>query len=193
MLSVLGWTLAWILVLTGVVLVAVLSIPVRISADLNTEREPKLRAKIAIVGGLIPIPISSSSRSEKQESAEHKPKHKHKKKTKTASLRRIIKAGPRLIAQLFSRIKFERLSANIAYGFRDPSETGVLFGMLSPLTYGVGFLRRSDIVLRPNFDAAAFDGTAKASLRFTPIAMLPPLIEFAWSAYLGPNLARAVR
>ena len=191
MLAALAWLLAVILVLAIALVLAVVCTPVRLSADVDTARTPALRGKVALFGGLVPIPISTSSRPSKPPEEDTPKRKSGKKKKSKVSIRRMLKAGPRLVAQLLSRIRFEQLSADLVYGFRDPADTGMLFGLLAPVTYGASAVRNSDIHLSPDFDGAVLEGTGSAALRVTPITLVPPLMGFAWSVFVAPKFAGA--
>ena len=69
----------------------------------------------------------------------------------------------------------------------DPAETGLVFGLLTPLIYGA----RSDTVrldVRPDFDRLCAEGHLDAIVQITPVRLVPVALRFGWA-----NLKRQFR
>ena len=67
-----------------------------------------------------------------------------------------------------------------------PAETGQIFGMLTPVLYGVSNLRKIDVRIRPVFDQAAFSGHAAMVISVVPAMLVPPFLRFGWASF-GPG------
>ena len=103
-------------------------------------------------------------------------------------VRRLLRAGPRLVGGVLRQIRLERLHVTARFGLGDPAETGQLFGMLAPVAYAPQWLgsKAVSVVLTPVFEARCLSGAAEGALAVTPIRLLPPGLVFVWRVF-GPG------
>ena len=66
------------------------------------------------------------------------------------------------------------------------SDTGQIYGLISPFLYSGNGLERVQISAEPVFDDTVFKGRAMLELAIVPIALLPPVVRFGWTLY-GPT------
>jgi hypothetical protein len=101
---------------------------------------------------------------------------------------RLARAVPRLLGDLLGHLRVDRIDAVCEFGFDDPCDTGVVFGLLSPLAHIVPSVSPAHVELRPVFEVACLSGDIDATVRVTPVRLIPPAVRFAWRA-LGPGRA----
>lgn len=89
---------------------------------------------------------------------------------------RVLNAVPEALSTALRRVRIDRLRLRAVFGFDDPADTGQVFGLLTPLVYGLPW-ERVDIGVEPDFDGRRFDGSAEISLHFTPIAVAWPVLR----------------
>lgn len=182
-LVVLTWALGALLFL----LLAVFLTPLRI--ELLAVRDEALHFEFALrpLGRIGPrISLTDGSRKKKK-----KPKStiKGRKKRSTRWQRNptdIMHAVIRLLADVVKQIRIERASLDLRFGYGDPGDTGQVFGMLTPIMYGLGETGRADIRVVPVFDRAELTGRAALDVSFIPLLMLRPFAQFGWSM-IGPR------
>lgn len=181
-LQVLGWGL--LLLLLSVVLLVALPMRVALNGELGEVR--RLRVTLGLLGGVVPsIALYDSD----------KPKRPRKnKEKKKAQRRKLLKGGgslgmatefPTLLRELLQRVHLEKLHLRGRFGLGDPADTGAVFGMLTPLIYGLSG-RRAVIELRPDFGDVCLEGRLEAGIRLTPIAFVPPILRYVWRVF-GPR------
>jgi hypothetical protein len=197
MLEILLWTIAAILILAFSAVASVLCMPIRISFMFDTHNRPAFSFKMAPFGGLLPIVLTSErwkKRSTKQRTKAASNKSRKALHQNVAALApRILRELPELISKVVSRVKLERVDANIRFGLSDPANTGILYGALIPLLQLIGVSERSYIVLKPDFGNEIFDGSGHMATRFVPIALIAPMLGFAWVTMVLPRLSGVFR
>lgn len=99
-----------------------------------------------------------------------------------------IPAGiPAAVRGVLREIRIVRLWANGAFGLGDPADTGLVYGLLTPLIYGArGNAVRLNV--RPDFDRLCAEGDLDAIVQVTPVRLVPVAARFAWA-----NLQRRFR
>ena len=95
--------------------------------------------------------------------------------------RNVASEAFRLVLSLLHLVDFKRINVDADIGLGDPADTGQLFGLLTPLIYGVG----ADISVRPVFDRACLNGMCEVTFKVTPVALLLPFARFGWQIF-GP-------
>jgi hypothetical protein len=176
------------LVLVLALLVLVLATPVKL--QLAFQARPHRRATVSarLLGGL--TPAMGIYDSEERKPARPPSERKRRKKTKSvmalSRIRRMVAAGPGLLAGLRRPIHVETMTLDAEFGLGDPAETGQLFGMLTPLIYAMPQSPAVSLAVRPNFNERCLRGAADADIRFIPFRFVPPVLRFAWRAY-GPQ------
>lgn len=175
--------------LLGVLLLA-LCAPVRVAAGFDTDTLSGLQFKVDLFGGLISLPGLGEIAPRPEEKAHRSRKVKKPKSGLVpAHFLDMLRAGPKLLSRLSKRISLDRLKARIAFGFPDPADTGIVYGVLSPIVLSARLPERSSFVLQPGFERATFSGRGDIAARFTPILLVSPMIEFAWTAFVKPRLS----
>ncbi|MBR9652178.1 DUF2953 domain-containing protein [Thalassovita aquimarina] len=181
-LQILVWGV--LALLTAIVLLAAL--PLRIALTGEAGAVARLRVTIGLMGGMAPglvVYDSARPRKPRKKKARKKPKRR-KGRTGKGSVR-LAGEFPVLLRGLLRQIRFEEFRLQGRFGLGDPADTGTVFGMLSPILYGLPARRGVTIALAPDFDTACLDGQLRAALRITPITLLPPILRFVWRVF-GP-------
>ena len=179
-------TVLWAVVILFVVVLAVclLVLVMSVRLTLLAETRPKWRArvKLALLCGWVPdIGVYDTSLKKRQKPAADVRKVQAKKKLVK---RRSI--GPRdwigLLSDILRRLRFDHLRVDAKVGLDDPADTGALYGMLCPIVYSLGS-RRAEIHLEPDFQNAGLDARIDTAIEVRPVALIPPLWQFAWRAF----------
>jgi hypothetical protein len=89
---------------------------------------------------------------------------------------RLLRAVPDAGLTALGRIHIDALRLRATFGFDDPADTGEVFGMLTPLVYGLP-AERCDFQIRPDFDRRRFEGSAELSLHLTPLSVAWPVLR----------------
>ena len=191
------WVIAGFLILTSVAALGVLCTPLRVSVEFDTDAKPAFLFKMAVYGGLLPV-VSTTGKRPKGAARETKRRAAPKSRTPTRQNRavyasRMLRNGPRLIARIAARVKFEAVDANISFGLPDPADTGMIYGALTPLVRLVGAAGRSHIALYPDFNDVVFNGHGRIAVRFTPVALIPPMFSFGWNTFVSRQLLGGIR
>ena len=92
----------------------------------------------------------------------------------------------RLAWALLRRAKLEEFQVRTAFGFDNPAETGVVYGLLSPLLM-VASARGLDLECRPMFEESGLRGSFIAKVHVRPLSVAGSLVAFLAS----PSVIRA--
>lgn len=88
----------------------------------------------------------------------------------------------RFIRDILRQIKIRELYIDIKLGLADPADTGVLFGVITPLLIFVGVQKPTiDINIQPDFEQENLQGYAEGGVRVYPIQFIKPLLLFIFS------------
>ena len=197
MLGLVLWTIAGVLIVAFIAAVSMLCIPMRISIIFDAQRQPAFFFKVFLLDGLLPV-ISRT---------EQRRKKNAKKRAKTGSSKsraprrqdvaafapHMLRELPNFVSKVVRRVKLEKVDANFRFGLLDPADTGIVYGALIPLLQLFGASKRSNIVLNPDFSQEVFDGRGHIGARFLPIALIAPILGFAWVTMVLPRLSRVFR
>ncbi len=160
-------------------------LPVRFAMTGEIGAAARLRLTIGLLGGAIPaLTLYDSAKPGKPREKKTQKEPKRRKGWRGKGSARMAGEVPALLRGLLRQIELEEFRLSGRFGTGDPADTGAVFGMVSPLLYGLP-TRRVSIALKPDFDEACLDGRLRAALRITPITLLPPILRFAWRAF-GP-------
>ncbi len=174
--------LSWLIAAFLAIIVLFLALPLRLR--LSFQSDPAMRFFIVVwpFGGVFfPLRIFDSTRRQLA-SAKKKPRKKPDRTRRSRAIRAgAIRQLPTALGQMVSAVHIEKLHIDAEFGLRDPADTGIIYGQLTPLIYAVG----GDITLRPNFSAACLRGAAELSGRVIPIVFLWPVVGLLWHAF-GP-------
>jgi hypothetical protein len=192
-LGALLWLVAGLLILVSVAALGALCTPLRITVAFDTAAKPAFKFKMAVYGGLLPVVSTSGKRSRGSAAKTRRPAEPRSRQSSRLDnagyARRMLRDGPRLICRIASRVKFETVDADISFGLPDPADTGMIYGMLSPVARLVGTAEHSSVSLHPDFNDAALDGHGRITARFTPAALIAPIFSFAWTVFFSPRLS----
>jgi hypothetical protein len=167
------WLVLWVFAALLALLVAALSLPVRIRVNAQSSPRRILVDTIWLGGLTPPIRVIDSDR--------RSAGRKTKARTKSRGLRWKPPRGiPALIGDVLGKFKITQLRAEGEFGFDDPADTGAVFGMLTPLIYGGPQVAGVSVDLRPVFGGRRLAGSLSAAVEVTPAALIPPALRFAW-------------
>jgi hypothetical protein len=197
MLCILLWTTAGVLIAAFIATLSILCAPMRISIMFDTRTRPAFLFKLALFGGLLPVFSTADKQHERSkkgptEAASRKPRIS-KRLNVAAFAARMLLEMPTLISKIFSRVKLERVDANIRFGLPDPADTGIVYGALIPILQLISVPERWNVVLHPDFGNQVFDGRGHMGARFVPVALIAPMLSFAWATMVLPRLSGVFR
>ena len=86
----------------------------------------------------------------------------------------------RLVTRLLRQLKLQRLHLQADFGFDDPSDTGMVYGMLSPLLV-MADVRGFDVHCRPMFLEAGVKGVLGATVQVRPLSVAATVLAFCVS------------
>ena len=92
----------------------------------------------------------------------------------------------RLGLALLRQVKLEEFHARTAFGFDNPADTGVVYGLLSPILM-LATARGLNLECRPMFEEAGLRGAVSATVHVRPLSVVGPLGAFV----LSPSVIRA--
>ena len=184
MLSALLWGLAALL---GLVLVA-LALPIRIAVEAHTTPERRLRLKMALFGGALPLPAVTAgpAAASPERPAPTRRRARRRRGGRRPALRIVAIPVRKVASDLRSGLRLRRLKVDGRVGLGDPADTGRLWGWTAPLLYGLPMPGSAEIALAPAFGGPALEGTleAEGEVRLVPLARLG--LRVLWALY-GPR------
>ena len=92
----------------------------------------------------------------------------------------------RLALALFQQAKVEEFRVRAAFGCDDPADTGVVYGLLSPLLM-IATARGLNLECRPMFEDSGIRGAVSATVHVRPLSVVGALGAFVFS----PSVLRA--
>lgn len=192
------WGALWLLIFALIVFTAILCAPVILGVNINAAEKFTLLVTMAIFGGLSPAFCVYDKRKKAPAEKTKKPARRRKKKKRkqfnfAASTPDIARAAPRFLAKIAARVKIDAINANISFGLPNPADTGVVYGALSPVLLLLNATPGFHISLRPDFRDSTLGGSGRIAVRFTPIALAPPMLGFGWRAFAAPRLSKVIR
>ena len=99
-------------------------------------------------------------------------------------LRRVV----RLALALFRHVTLKEFRLQTAFGFDSPADTGIVYGLLSPLVV-LAEQRGLNVECRPMFLESGLQGAVRAIIHVRPLAVVGALLSFL----LSRPVLRAVR
>lgn len=176
--------LSWVLIGTGVLLVAVLLVPVILHLHVSNASGFAIRLEAQILGSW--GPRVRLTRGPKTGAARMQRHSARQRRVPALRARRLAAALPRLVADILGGIRLASLHVDCEYGFADPADTGQLAGVLMPVSHAVPLPPNIDLSLRPNFARPCLEGELRAAIRMTALGTLVlPALRFAWHVF-GP-------
>ncbi|MCP4384565.1 MAG: DUF2953 domain-containing protein [Hyphomicrobiales bacterium] len=176
----------WIVAAIGVLLIAVVSLPLRIRLRARSTPRGRIQVHVAAFGGFVPaICVIDSDRWR----AKPKREEKDRRTSRTRNISRSLKLArqlPSLLSELIRRFRIFQIRAEGEFGLDDPADTGVVFGLLAPFVYGIPRTSGISLDVRPVFGQPCLSGRLDATVAVSPATLLPPVFRFAWRTF-GPQ------
>ena len=94
----------------------------------------------------------------------------------------------RLVLAFGRRVRFEDVALRVNFGFDDPADTGIVYGLLSPWLV-MATMRGWNVGCWPMFLETGVTGKLQGTIRVRPLAVLGTIIAFL----LSPPVLRAIR
>jgi hypothetical protein len=185
------WFLIILISLAGL-LIFLFSIPLGMSFKLDTDDRPVFKMQVRWLFDLLRKPIVP--RKEKIDLPAKKAKTKPRKKKKSRKV--MVRIIPRLITRsLLARVKkflreilscihIENFQADFSMGTGDPADTGILFGLLSPLVLWFPHSGDFSVFLEPDFSHdPVMRGKSSGQISLIPARLIWALLKFivSWS------------
>ena len=92
----------------------------------------------------------------------------------------------RLAVALLRRAKLEEFQVRTAFGFDSPADTGMVYGLLSPMLM-MATARGLNLECRPMFGEAGLRGAIRATVQVRPLSVVGAVAAFVSS----PSVIRA--
>ena len=92
----------------------------------------------------------------------------------------------RLALSLLRQAKLEEFRVRTAFGFDNPADTGIVYGLLSPLLM-LATTRGLNLECRPMFEESGLRGAISATVHVRPLAVAGSLVAFL----VSPPVIRA--
>lgn len=167
----------------------------RVQADVTWSYcdRAQVKAAVRLLGGVTP-PIlvfdsaweALSSKPETPRGQETRPgRKKQRPEKKRVKPRLVCRALPQLLTDLHKHLDIKEVSGFVRFGFKDPADTGHMFGILAPTFYST--YRRSArlLQLEPDFSGRSLQGRGKLCIAFRPVFVLMSLSRFGWCVFGG--------
>jgi hypothetical protein len=169
------------------VLVALLAIPVEVTFDLRRRETFDGVVTIGWLFGLvhIPIPIDRTKQSEKGtektvakekkkgEKKREKGVHRAKKVLFNRAFRRRL---TRFAEDLFRTITFSGFLFHARIGVGDPADTGMLWGIIGPVSGVLRSVPGADIQIEPEFMQEVFEMQSAGEVLVIPLSLLSVIL-----------------
>ena len=176
---------------------ALLAVPLMLVID--AERVEVLKAKLHIrwLFGLVDIRLPrdrpSSSAHERSGSTESPKSASHRRRKMRMALavlrtRGVARRVVRVTSRVLRRVTLDDLRLHTAFGFDNPADTGVVYGVLAPWLV-LAEQRGLNVECRPMFLESGLRGALHATIHIRPLAVLGTLLAFV----LSRPVLRAVR
>jgi hypothetical protein len=169
--------LSWLLVAILAILLAALLLPWHVRFVGRTA-PPRARVELRLFAGhapAIPIPLGPSKKKDRDA------KHEEEKIRRRKKRKRRIPAGIADLAfGVLEALRLHHIRIAGRIGLEDPADTGILWGYLAPLTYGLSGPGRV-IHLAPDFTGACLDLEASGDVAIRPVRLLRAGAAFGWA------------
>ena len=179
-------------------LAAVLAVPVMLSVDAERVEALKARWHIRWLFGLVnlhwpgdrPAPPTSEPSAIGSPPSKSGRSRRRKARIVIAILRTrgLLQEVARLSLAMVRHVRLQEFRLQTAFGFDNPADTGVVFGVLAPLVV-LAERRGLPVECRPMFLESGLRGALRATISVRPLAVLGALLAFL----LSRPVRRAVR
>ncbi|MFN3171600.1 MAG: DUF2953 domain-containing protein [Hyphomicrobiales bacterium] len=193
-MNTLAFGVLWAMLGAVVLCLVVLALPVRVAVRAQTTPKKKALVELGLLGGVLPsFTIVDSSRKDaskdKQKADKRARKRAKKRDPKSGGSWRSVQVWiggvPALLGDLLNLFHVEHLHAEADFGFDDPCDTGVVFGLLTPVLYGLPSNGVIGVQARPDFSQARLEGRFDATVRLIPLQLVAPIVRYLKSVVIG--------
>lgn len=199
-MNTLAFGVLWTMLGAVVLCLVVLALPVRVAVRAQTTPKKRALVELGLLGGVLPsFTIVDSSRkdasklkdrtNEKQKADKRARKRAKKRDPKHGGSWRSVQVWiggvPALLGDLLNVFHVEHLHAEADFGFHDPCDTGVVFGLLTPVLYALPSNGVIGVQARPDFSQARLEGRFDATVRLIPLQLVAPIIRYLKSVIIG--------
>lgn len=189
-------TLATTLVAIVALVIGVLAVPLRVTVDAEYRDGLTTRWRLGWLWWLVDVGPGRAARDGEEDARVVSPASGHTRRSRrVARMSMAVVRTPgllqrigRLLADLSRCATIERLQLRVAFGLDNPADTGVMYGLLSPLVIGAR-VNGLDVDCQPLFGSTALHGRGGATLRLRPLMLMATVAAFAFSR----PVIRAVR
>ena len=94
--------------------------------------------------------------------------------------RGLLRRVARLSSAVFRHVTLEEFRLQTAFGFDNPADTGIVYGLLSPLIV-LAEQRGLNVECRPMFLESGLQGAVRATIHVRPLAVVGALLSFLLS------------
>lgn len=189
-------TFATTLAAIVVLVIGVLAVPLRVKVDAEYRDGLTTRWRLGWLWWLVDLRPRRAARDGEEDARVVSPASGPTRRSRrTARMSVAVLRTPgllqrigRLMADLSRRATIERVQLHVAFGLGNPADTGVVYGLVSPLVIGAR-IHGLDVECQPLFGSTALQGTGGATLRLRPLMLVATVAAFAFS----PTVIRAIR
>ncbi len=182
------WVIATLASLAAVIIL-VLCIPLDAVLRIDVHGRPKSQVRLVWFFGLVSKETTRGKKVPEEEKGVAEDKQKpRKRRIKARTIFQILRTKgllkqlKRLLQDILKCLKIRDLRVNFRVGLDDPADTGLLFALISPVTFFLGSSRIHDIRVQPSFeDEAVFKGYLSGAVRLLPIQLVIPFSRFVFS------------
>lgn len=191
------FAVATALAVVGLLLVALLTVPVVLVIDAERSNSLKTSGRLRWLFGLVEVRLSGRRQGHdavrRAESARPAPKRRpsgRRARMGLAVLRSpgLVRRVVQLARDLRRQIKVGEFTLHTEFGFESPADTGVTYGLIAPWLV---MARRNglNVDCRPMFLQPGLRGTLHGSIQVRPLTIAGVLAAF----FVSPSVVRAMR
>ena len=186
MLAATVWLLSVVLAALLFCVIALICLPLKFRASFRSSPSLQVHVSAAGLSGYLPyITVFDSS---KRPDGKHEEEKSSSERAFARSNTRMFRNAPNLIRGVLGCVKLEYLTGKIEFGFDDPADTGMIFGMLCPLAYGLSSSRKFSLAVKPEFDRPMIAGNIQMVINVVPVLLIPHIFRFAVRSFFpGKN------
>ncbi|HPD94208.1 MAG: hypothetical protein H6900_15365 [Rhodobacter sp.] len=168
-----------VLAALGLVVAAVMLLPMRLRLRLDSDPVPRLRVGAGVCALPPRLPLVDTARPHRQGA---RPGAGAGAKASWRARSRVLAALPRAGVDLLHRVRIERCHLTLRFGLGDPAATGEMFGRLAPLVAARWAMPRGALLrTEPDFGRAVLEGQGDLVLRAIPVLLVPALVRLGWA------------
>jgi hypothetical protein len=178
------------LAVLAALLLALLAVPVVLIVDAERGDRFEARWRVRWLFSLVdvrwsrgrPSPAAAEPAAAARPAQSSRARRKRRVRMWIAALRTrgVPRRVGRLALALLRHAKLEEFRVRTAFGFDNPADTGVVYGLLSPLLM-IATTRGLNLECRPMFEQSGLRGDVSARVHVRPLSVAGALVAFAAS------------